>query len=371
MQLFFPKERDASETRVALTPDVAKKLVKLGAEVSIETGLGLAAGWADGAYTAVGARVDDPAVLGSADVILRVRHPGPTDIATMKRGAVHVSYLNPFQHRDTVEAMAQAGVSAVSVEMIPRITRAQKMDVLSSQANLAGYQMVLLAATHSPKIFPLMMTAAGTLQAAKVLVVGAGVAGLQAIATARRLGARVSAYDTRPVVEEQVKSLGASFVKIDLGETGQTAGGYAKALTEEQLARQREALRKVCSESDVIITTAQVFGKKSPVLITADILSALKPGTVVVDGAVDGGGNVEETPSGRVETRGGVVLIGLGNLAGRVPIHASQMLAANYLAFIEEFWNKDSKSLVLRLDDEIIQGCLLTHGGAVVHPQFR
>jgi NAD(P) transhydrogenase subunit alpha len=282
-----------------------------------------------------------------------------------------VSYLDPFHDQAGLEALAKAGISAASLEMIPRTTLAQKMDVLSSQANLAGYVSVILAANHLPKILPMMMTAAGTITPAKVLIVGAGVAGLQAIATARRLGAKVSAYDTRPVVEEQVKSLGAHFVKMDLGETGQTAGGYAKALDETQLARQREALKKVCAESDIVITTAQVFGRKAPVIISREILSAMKPGSVIVDGAVESGGNVEGSVPGQISLVDGVTVVALAGLPGRVPVHASQVLAGNIQAFIQHSWDKESHSIRLRLDDEIIRGCLLTHAGEICHPDIR
>jgi NAD(P) transhydrogenase subunit alpha len=269
-----------------------------------------------------------------------------------------------------VRKLAAQGVSAISLEMVPRITRAQKMDVLSSQANLAGYTAVVLAADHSRKIFPMMMTAAGTITPAKVFIIGAGVAGLQAIATARRLGAKVSAFDTRPVVEEQVKSLGAAFVKIDLGETGQTKDGYAKSLTEEQLAKQRAGLKKVCAESDVVITTAQVFGRKAPIIVTQEMLDAMKPGSVVVDCAIESGGNVEGAPVNQIAERKGVTIIALANLAGRVPTHASQVFSGNLTALVEEFWDQDEKKFVLKLDDEIIKGCLITHNGEICHPDI-
>jgi NAD(P) transhydrogenase subunit alpha len=245
------------------------------------------------------------------------------------------------------------------------------MDVLSSQANLAGYVAVLLAATHCKKIFPMMTTAAGTITPGKVFIIGAGVAGLQAIATARRLGAKVFAFDTRPVVEEQVKSLGASFVKIDLGETGQTKDGYAKALTEEQLAKQRQALKKMCADSDAVISTAQVFGRKAPVIVTTEMLSAMRKGSVVVDLAVESGGNVEGAPFNQIADRDGVTLVALANLPGRVPFNASQVLSGNLLGLIEEFWDKEGKKFVLKLDDEIIKGCLITHQSEVCHPDIK
>jgi NAD(P) transhydrogenase subunit alpha len=312
-----------------------------------------------------------PALLGSADLILRLRKPPTEELAQLKPGCIHVSYLDPFNEGDLVGELATRKLSAISLEMVPRITRAQKMDVLSSQANLAGYVAVVLGAHHCRKIFPMMMTAAGTITASKVFIIGAGVAGLQAIATARRLGARVSAFDTRPVVEEQVKSLGATFVKIDLGETGQTKDGYAKALTDEQLAKQRAGLKKVCGESDVVITTAQVFGRKAPIIVTQEMLDAMKPGSTVVDCAVESGGNVEGAPANQVTDRKGVTLVALANLAGQVPIHASQVFSGNLLALVEEFWDKDGKKFVLKLEDDIIKGCLITHNGEVSHPDIK
>jgi H+-translocating NAD(P) transhydrogenase subunit alpha len=373
MKICIPREAQPGENRIPMTPDSVAKLVKRGAQIEIESGMGLTSGHADSAYAAAGATIttDRPALLASADLVLRLRKPPLEEVSFLKPGCVHVSYLDPFHERELVQKLAAGGVSAISLEMIPRITRAQKMDVLSSQANLAGYVAVVLAADHSRKIFPMMMTAAGTITAAKVFIIGAGVAGLQAIATARRLGAKVSAFDTRPVVEEQVKSLGASFVKIDLGETGQTKDGYAKALTEEQLARQRAGLKKVCGESDVVITTAQVFGRKAPIIITNEMVAAMKPGSVVVDCAIDSGGNVEGAPANQIADRNGVTLIALANLPGRVPVHASQVFSGNLTALVEEFWDKDGKKFVLKLEDEIIKGCLITHAGEICDPDIK
>jgi NAD(P) transhydrogenase subunit alpha len=269
-----------------------------------------------------------------------------------------------------IQKFAECGISSISMELIPRTTRAQKMDVLSSQANLGGYEAVILAARYANKIFPMMTTAAGTILPAKVFIIGVGVAGLQAIATAKRLGAKVTAYDTRPVVEEQVKSLGAQFFKIDLGETGQTKDGYAKALTEEQVQKQRDAMKKTCGESDVVITAAQVFGRRAPVLVTAEMLNAMKPGSVVVDLAVETGGNVEGVVYDQVTDRNGVKIVGIANLPGRAPLHASQVYAANLVSLVEEFWDKQNKNFVLKLDDEIIKGCLVTHGGRIVNEKL-
>jgi len=372
MKISVPKEAQPGETRTALTPDGAAKLVKQGAQVEVEAGVGRAAGFMDDAYTKAGATQtsDRKALLSSADIVLRVRKPPVAEIPQLKSGCIHASLLDPFNEKDLVQKLAERGVSAISMEFIPRTTRAQKMDVLSSQANLGGYEAVILAARYSNKIFPMMTTAAGTILPSKVFIIGVGVAGLQAIATAKRLGAKVTAYDTRPVVEEQVKSLGAQFLKIDVGETGQTNEGYAKALTEEQLQKQRDAMKRVCADSDVVITAAQVFGRRAPILVTADMLNAMKPGSVVVDLAIEGGGNVEGAVLDQVVDRNGVKIIGIANLPGRTPLHASQVYAANLYNLIEEFWDKQNKTFNLKLDDEIIKGCLVTHGGKIVNEKL-
>ena len=355
-----------------MTPDGASKLVKLGAQVEVEAGLGRAAGFLDEAYTKAGATIstDRKALINSGDIVLRLRKPPLEEIALLKPNAIHASLLDPFNEKELVQKFAEHGVSAISMEFIPRTTRAQKMDVLSSQANLGGYEAVILAARYSNKIFPMMTTAAGTILPSKVFIIGVGVAGLQAIATAKRLGAKVTAYDTRPVVEEQVKSLGAQFLKIDLGETGQTKEGYAKALSDEQIQKQRDAMRKTCGESDVVITAAQVFGRKAPILVTAEMLDAMKPGSVVVDLAVETGGNVEGVKYNEIIDRNGVKLVGIANLPGRAPLHASQVYAANLVNLIEEFWDKTAKAFVLKQDDEIIKGCLVTHGGKIVNEKL-
>ncbi|HTB83422.1 MAG TPA: Re/Si-specific NAD(P)(+) transhydrogenase subunit alpha [Candidatus Sulfotelmatobacter sp.] len=372
MKISVPRETQPGETRAPLTPDAAAKLIKLGAQVEVEAGLGIAAGFPDEAYTKVGATLssDHKNLLATGDIVLRLRKPPIEDIAPLKSGAIHASLLDPFNEKELVNKFAAQNVSAISMEFIPRTTRAQKMDVLSSQANLGGYEAVILAARYSNKIFPMMTTAAGTILPAKVFIIGVGVAGLQAIATAKRLGAKVTAYDTRPVVEEQVKSLGGQFLKIDLGETGQTKEGYAKALTEEQIQKQRAAMAKTCGDSDVVITTAQVFGRKAPILVTADMLNAMKPGSVVVDMAVETGGNVEGVKYNEIVDRNGVKIIGIANLPGRAPLHASQVYAANLVNLLEEFWDKKEKVFNLKLDDEIIKGCLVTHGGKIVNEKL-
>ena len=372
MKISVPRETHPGETRAPLTPDSAAKLVKLGAQLEVEAGLGAAADFPDDAYAKAGATVvtDRRALISTGDIVLRLRKPPADEVALLKPGCLHASLLDPFNEKELVQRLAERGVSAISMEFIPRSTRAQKMDVLSSQANLGGYEAVILAARYANKIFPMMTTAAGTILPSKVFIIGVGVAGLQAIATAKRLGAKVTAYDTRPVVEEQVKSLGAQFLKIDLGETGQTKEGYAKALTDEQLLKQREAMKKTCGDSDVVISAAQVFGRKAPILVTAEMLNAMKPGSVVVDLAVETGGNVEGVVYDQVTDRNGVKIVGLANLPGRVPMHASQVYAANLVALVEEFWDKKEKVFVLKLDDEIIKSSLITHGGKVVNEKL-
>ena len=373
MRIAIPKETHPGENRVPITPDVAKKLCRMGAELTIEPGLGLSVGYADEQYTEAGASVvgDRSSLFGSADLLLRLRKPELQEIALMKRGCIHISYLDPFNEHALVHAFKDAGVTAISMEMIPRTTRSQKMDALSSQANLAGYVMVILAASHLPRIFPMMMTPAGTLKPANVFVIGAGVAGLQAIATAKRLGAKVTAFDTRPVVAEQVQSLGAKFLEIDLGETGETAGGYARELTPEQVEMQRQAQKDVIARSDVVITTAQVFGRKPPVLVTRDMVEGMAPGSVIVDMAAETGGNVEGSVPNEIVQHAGVTIIGKGNLAGEVARDASQMYSANLFNLVEDNWDEESKQFVVDFEDDILPGCIITHGGEVVNETIK
>lgn len=371
MHVFVAGEANPQEKRVAIIPAAVAKLIKLGAQVSVESGLGRSINSTDNDYIAAGAAIVDRAKgLATADMVLRLGKPSPDEVDQLKPGCIHVSYLDPFNQPALLQKLAKAGTSAICMEMIPRSTICQKMDALSSQANLGGYEAVILAARHSNKIFPMMTTPAGTLLPSKVFIIGVGVAGLQAIATAKRLGAKVTAYDTRPVVEEQVKSLGAQFLKIDIGETGQTKDGYAKPLTEEQIKKQRDAMKKTCGESDVVISAAQVFGRKAPILVTAEMLDAMKPGCVVVDLAVETGGNVEGVAYDKVIDRNGVTIIGTANLPGLVPIHSSQVYAANLVALIEHFWDKNEKTFALKLDDEIIKSCLVTHGGNIVNEKL-
>ncbi len=373
MLIFAPQETDPHEPRAAVTPETAARLVKLGAAVAVESGIGAGANYPDAAYEKAGATVrgDRAAALREADLVLRVRQPPAEEVALLKEGAIHISFLDPFNETELVAALARQGASAVSMELVPRSTRAQKLDALSSQHSIAGYAMVLMAADRLKTILPMMVTPSGTLQPARVFVIGAGVAGLQAIATAKRLGARVEAFDTRPDVAEQVESLGARFVKVDLGETGQTDQGYAKALTPEQLDKQRAAMADRCAQSDIVITTAQLFGRKAPVVVTGDMVKRMKPGSIVVDYAVESGGNVEGSRPGEDVDAGGVLIIGYRNVPGRLATSASQMYANNLYNFVDEFWDADGKSFTLNRDDEIISGSLVTHGGEMINEMVK
>jgi len=373
MRIAIPKETHPGEKRVPIAPEHAKKLCALGADVVVESGMGAGAGFADTEYTAAGATIsaDRNELFRSADLLLRLRKPQLDEISLMKRGAIHISYLDPFNEHGLVKALRDAGITSISMEMIPRTTRSQKMDALSSQANLAGYVMVLQAAAYLPRIFPMMMTPAGTLKPANVFVIGAGVAGLQAIATAKRLGAKVTAFDTRPVVAEQVRSVGAKFLEIDLGETGQTEGGYAKELTPQQVEKQRQAQKAVIAKSDVVITTAQVFGRKPPVLITKDMIEGMAPGSVIVDMAAETGGNVEGSVPNEVVNYAGVTIIGKGNLAGEVARDASQMYSANLFNLVEDNWSKENKVFEVDFNDDILPGCIITHGGEVTNTTIK
>ncbi|MEZ5551978.1 MAG: Re/Si-specific NAD(P)(+) transhydrogenase subunit alpha [Pseudomonadales bacterium] len=373
MLIGVPKETWQGELRAALVPQNAKKLIGAGFEVAVEAGAGIASGYRDEDYAEAGAAIesDRTRLLSSADILLRVRKPDLAEVSQLKTGAVHISFLDPFNEKGLVDALAARGVTAISMEMIPRTTRAQKMDALSSQANLAGYVTVILAATQSPKIFPMMMTPAGTIAPARVFVIGAGVAGLQAIATAKRLGARVEAFDTRPVVAEQVQSLGAKFVEIDLGDTGQTEQGYAKALTPEQIERQKAGQKKVISQSDVVITTAQLFGRPAPRIVSRDMVESMRPGSVVVDMAVETGGNVEGSVLNQVVDINGVKVIGQGNLPSEVARNASDMYSNNLFNLIGEFWDPEAKKLDLDPEDDIIKACVITRDGAIVNETIK
>jgi H+-translocating NAD(P) transhydrogenase subunit alpha len=380
MKISIAKERRAQERRVAATPDTAKRLVGMGLEVVVESGAGAGSSFPDSAYEAVGAKIarDAAAALGAGDIVLKVQRPlrqgeGAIDeVALMKRGAVLIAMLAPLQQRADVEAYAKAGLSAFAMELVPRITRAQSMDVLSSQANLAGYRAVLDAATEFGRAMPMMMTAAGTIPPARVLVMGAGVAGLQAIATARRLGGVVSATDVRFAAKEQVESLGATFLAVDLEamKAMETKGGYAKEMGEDFARRQREHVTEALRKIDIVICTALIPGRKAPVLITQQMVAAMRPGSVIVDLAVEQGGNVEGSEFGKtVTTANGVAIIGHANVPSRIAVDASQLYAKNLLAFLGLIIDKEKQ---LRIDtaDEIVKATLLTRDGAVVHPEL-
>ncbi len=372
MQIFFPKE-EAPEIRATILPEVAKKFIDLGFGVTVESGLGDNVFVSDDIYSDAGATICHDKLEGfnSAQIVCKINKPNSDEIQLLKKDTIYISFLDPFNEKQIVSELAAASVSSISMELVPRITRAQKMDALSSQANLAGYAAVIESSRTLSKSFPMMMTAAGTISPARVFVVGVGVAGLQAIATAKRLGARVEAFDTRPVVEEQVKSLGAKFVKIDIGDTEETDQGYAKELTPEQIKMQQEGMKKICSQSDVIITTAQVFGRPAPRIITQDMVEAMQPGSVIVDMAVSTGGNVEGSKNDEYIFHEGVTIIGMSNLPGEVAKDASQVFGSNLFNMIEEFWDKDNKTLSFDLEDEILKGCVITHQGSIVNESVK
>ncbi|MBD2858966.1 NAD(P) transhydrogenase subunit alpha [Spongiibacter sp. KMU-158] len=369
MLIGIPKELAQGENRVAIIPSDAKKLVRAGASVMIESGIGLGSGYSDNDYVEAGATVGERAnVVSTADIVLRIAKPNIDEVKQLKAGCIHISYLDPFNEHDLIKAFRDQNVTAISMEMIPRSTRSQKMDALSSQASLAGYVMVLLATTKLPRILPMMMTPAGTLKPATVFIIGAGVAGLQAIATAKRLGAKVVAFDTRSVVAEQVRSLGGKFLEIDLGETGQTKDGYAVELTEEQRQLQLEGQKKQIAESDIVITTAQVFGRKPPLLVTKDMVAGMKPGSVIVDMA---GGNVEGTVPGQTVVVDGVTIIGDGNWSNYVATDASQMYSSNLFNLVDEGWDKEKSAMVIDFENDILQGCVITHGGEITNATIK
>jgi NAD(P) transhydrogenase subunit alpha len=373
MQIGVPKETWPGEVRAAMVPANASKLIKQGFTVEVQSGVGDASGYSDADYVNAGASVieDRSALLAGADIVMAVRKPDAQDVSLLKQGALYISFLDPFNEKPLVESIAAQGATAISMEMVPRSTRAQKMDALSSQANLAGYVTVIQASFHLPKIMPMMMTPSGTIPPARVFVIGAGVAGLQAIATAKRLGARVEAFDTRPVVAEQVQSLGAKFVEIDLGDTGQTEQGYAKELTPEQVEMQREGQKAIISQSDVVITTAQLFGRPAPQIVGRDMVESMKPGSVIIDMAVETGGNVEGSVMNEVVDINGVKVVGQGNLPGEVARNASDMYSNNLVNLVLEFWDAEAKALSLDPEDEIIQACVITREGAVVNETIK
>ena len=370
MKVGTPKESAPEERRVALVPDTATRLGAASLEVNVESGAGSAAFITDEDYEKAGAKIvaTAPALLGEADAVLKVQAPSVAEVGLLKKDAVLISFLQPATQGEIVRALARRGITAFSLELVPRISRAQSMDALSSQASAAGYKAVLMAAGRLGKFFPMMMTAAGTIPPARVLVMGAGVAGLQAIATARRLGAVVSAYDVRPAVKEEVQSLGATFVELAL-EAQEGEGGYAKEQSEEFLRKQRELIGEHVAKSDVVITTAAVPGRRAPLLVTGEMVKGMRPGSVIVDLAAETGGNVELTKAGEDVEVGGVTIIGTRNVPSTMPLHASQLYARNVANLLLHLV-KDG-AIVLDFEDEITKGCCVTHGGEIVNERAK
>jgi len=377
MKIAIPKERRANEKRVAASPETVKKFVGLGAEVIVETGAGTASSFQDQEYDDAGATIaaDEAAALKDADVVLKIQRPlteaegGPDELALMKPGATLIGQLAPLQNKDQVTAYAAANIDAVAMELVPRISRAQSMDVLSSQSNLAGYKAVLDAVAVYGKALPMMMTAAGTIAPAKAFVMGVGVAGLQAIATVRRLGAIVTATDVRAATKEQVESLGAKFIMVETDETGEDAGGYAKEMSEDYKKRQAELVSEHIKKQDIVITTALIPGREAPILITDEMIASMKPGSVIVDLAVEMGGNVTQSKPGEiVTTDNGVIIVGHLNVPSRLASDASALFAKNLYNFLMPMIDKETGELAMNWEDEIIQGSALTRDGKIVHP---
>jgi NAD(P) transhydrogenase subunit alpha len=372
MRIAVAREADPAEPRVAATPDTVKKLTALGAEVAVEAGAGVKSGVLDTDYTAAGATVSANAIDG-ADVVLKVRRPGDAEVAGYKKGALVIAIMDPYDNEAALGALAKAGVTAFAMELMPRITRAQGMDVLSSQANLAGYRAVIDGAADYGRALPMMMTAAGTVPATKVFVMGAGVAGLQAIATARRLGAIVTATDVRPAAKEQVESLGAKFIAVEDEEFKQaeTAAGYAKEMSKAYQEKQAALVAEHVKKQDIVITTALIPGRPAPRLISAAMVQSMRPGSVIVDLAVERGGNVEGVKPDQVTDVNGVKIVGYRNVPGRLAASASSLYARNLFNFVELLIDKKTQALAVNWDDEIVKATALTRDGAVIHPNFQ
>jgi NAD(P) transhydrogenase subunit alpha len=372
MKVAVAAEVEAGEPRVAATPETIKKIIALGAEVAVEPGAGIKSGILDADYSAAGAKIS-PDALNGADIILKVRRPQAAELSRYKRGAIVIGIMDPYGHDDALRAMTDAGLTSFAMELLPRITRAQAMDVLSSQANLAGYRAVIDAAAEYGRALPMMMTAAGTVPATKVFVMGAGVAGLQAIATARRLGAVVTATDVRPAAKEQVESLGAKFVAVEDEEfkAAETAGGYAKEMSKEYQAKQAALVADHIKRQDIVITTALIPGRPAPRLISKEMVASMRPGSVIVDLAVERGGNVEGVKADTVTETGAAKIVGYSNVPGRLAATASSLYAKNLLAFLDVLIDKKTNALAINWDDDIVKATALTHDGAVVHPNFK
>ncbi len=375
MIIAIPKERRAGETRVAASAETVKKLKGLGLDVVVETGAGASAFFSDADYSAAGATIapDAASALKNADIVLKVRGPTAEEIGAMKRGAILAALLSPATEKENAAKLAEAGVDAFAMEFLPRISRAQAMDVLSSQANLAGYKAVIDAAAQFGRAMPMMMTAAGTIAPARVLIMGVGVAGLQAIATAKRLGAIVSATDVRPATKEQVESLGGTFIALmdDEFKNAQTAAGYAKEMSKEYQAKQAALIAETIKKQDIVITTALIPGRKAPVLVSEEMVKTMKPGSIIVDLAAEQGGNCPLTEPNKVCVKHGVTLMGHTNLPGHLAVDASSLYARNLFNFVSLFVDKKTGAIALNWDDEIIKGAGLTRGGAVVHPALK
>ena len=372
MKVAIAAESDPGKSRVAATPETVKKMIGLGAEVAVEPGAGVKSGILDADFSAAGAAVAADAMNG-ADIVLRVQRPSLGELARYKRGALVIAIMDPYGNEAALKQMADAGLVAFAMELMPRITRAQSMDVLSSQANLAGYRAVIDAAEEYGRAFPMMMTAAGTVPAARVFIMGVGVAGLQAIATARRLGAIVTATDVRPATKEQVESLGAKFLAVEDEEfkNAQTAGGYAKEMSKEYQAKQAALVAEHIKKQDIVITTALIPGRPAPKLVSKDMVASMRAGSVIVDLAVERGGNVEGAKPGEVAQVGDVKIVGYLNMAGRLAASASALYARNLITFLETLIDKKEKKLAINWDDELVKGTALTRDGAVVHPNFK
>ena len=371
MRIAVARETDAAEPRVAATPETVKKFKALGADVAVARGAGIASGISDADYQAAGAEIGED-VTKTADLVLKVRRPAPSELSGYKKGALVIAIMDPYGNEAALKQIADAGLCAFAMELMPRITRAQSMDVLSSQANLAGYRAVIDAAGEYGRALPMMMTAAGTVPAAKVFIMGVGVAGLQAIATARRMGAVVTATDVRPATKEQVESLGAKFLAVEDEEfkNAQTAGGYAKEMSKEYQAKQAALTAEHIKKQDIVITTALIPGRPAPRLITKEMVASMRAGSVIIDLAVERGGNVEGAKPGATEVVGGVKIVGHLNVAGRIAASASALYSKNLYTFVETMIDKKEKNLAVNWDDEIIKGTALTRDGVIIHPNF-